>query len=114
MKLVFIETPLFTRLLPEYLDDQEYRALQQVLLENPHLGDLMPGTGGFRKVRWKDPKRGKGKRGGLRVIYYHLTTDHQIWFFTLYDKNEVSDLTPDEKKRLKQAIQMELAARRKK
>ena len=48
------------------------------------------------------------------MIYYHLTTDHQIWFFTLYDKNEVSDLTPEEKKRLKQAIQMELAARRKK
>ena len=78
IKLVFFETPLFTRLLSEYLDDQEYRALQLALLENPQMGDLMPGTGGFRKVRWKDPKRGKGKRGGLRVIYYHLTTDHQI------------------------------------
>jgi len=88
--------------------------LQLVLLENPQMGDLMPGTGGFRKIRWKDPKRGKGKRGGLRVIYYHLATDHQIWFFTLYHKDEISDLTPEEKKRLKQAIQMELAARRKK
>jgi len=114
MKLVFFETPLFTRLLPEYLDDQQYRALQQALLDNPQMGDLMPGTGGFRKVRWKDPKRGKGKRGGLRVIYYHLIADNQIWFFTLYDKNEASDLTPDEKKQLKQAIQTELAARRKK
>ena len=72
------------------------------------MGDLMPGTGGFRKVRWRDPKR-----GGLRVIYYHLTADHQIWFFTLYDKDEASDLTADEKKQLKQAIQTELAARRK-
>jgi len=113
MKLVFFETPLFTRLLPEYLDDQEYSSLQLALLENPRMGDLMSGTGGFRKVRWKDPKRGKGKRGGLRVIYYYLTTDHQIWFFTLYDKDEASDLTPEEKKKLKQAIQKELATRRK-
>ena len=112
MKLVFFETPLFTRLLPEYLDDQEYRALQLALLENPQKGDLMAGTGGFRKVRWQDPRRAKGKRGGLRVIYYYLTADHQIWFFTLYDKNEAIDLTTDEKKQLKQAIQKELAARR--
>jgi len=114
MKLVFFETPLFTKLLPEYLDDKEYRALQLALLDNPEMGDLMPGTGGFRKVRWQDPRRGKGKRGGLRVIYYHLSTDYQIWFFTLYDKNEATDLTSDEKKLLKQAIQKELAARREK
>ena len=111
MKLVFFETPLFSRLLSEYLDDQEYRALQLALLENPEMGDLMSGTGGFRKVRWQDPRRGKGKRGGLRVIYYHLSTDHQIWFFTLYDKNEAVDLTSDEKKLLKQAIKNELATR---
>ena len=78
------------------------------------MGDMMPGTGGFRKVRWQDPKRGKGKRGGLRVIYYYLSANHQIWFFTLYNKNEAIDLTPDEKNLLKQAIQKELAARRKK
>ncbi|VAW66036.1 hypothetical protein MNBD_GAMMA10-3376 [hydrothermal vent metagenome] len=114
MKLVFFETPVFTRLLPEYLDDKEYRALQLALLENPELGDLMPGTGGFRKMRWKDPRRGRGKRGGLRVIYYHLTTDHRVWFFSLYDKDEAPDLSADEKKLLKQAIQKELAARREK
>jgi len=51
MKLVFLETPLFTQLLPEYLNDKEYRALQLALLENPEMGDLMPGTGGFRKAR---------------------------------------------------------------
>ena len=114
MKLVFFETPTFTRLLPEYLDDQEYRALQLTLLENPQMGDLMPGTGVFRKMRWHVPSGGKGKRGGLRVIYYHLTAGHQIWFFTLYSKDEATDLTPDEKRQLKQAIQTELAARRKK
>ncbi len=47
------------------------------------MGDVMPGTGGFRKVRWEDARRGKGKRGGLRVMYYYLAADHQIWFFAL-------------------------------
>lgn len=112
MKIVFFETPLFTRLLPDYLDDEGYRGLQTALLENPELGDVMPGTGGFRKVRWQDRRRSKGKRGGLRVIYYYLTADHQIWFFTLYDKDEAADLTSEEKRALKQAIQAELAARR--
>ena len=56
MKLVFFETPLFTRLLPDYLDDEGYRGLQCVLLENPELGAVMSGTGGFRKLRWKDLK----------------------------------------------------------
>ena len=71
MKLVFFETPLFTRLLADYLNDESYQALQRMLLENPELGDVIPGTGGFRKVRWEDSRRGKGKRGGLRVIYYY-------------------------------------------
>ena len=52
MKFVFVEAPLFTRLLPDYLDDETYRELQELLLANPDLGDVMPGTGGFRKVRW--------------------------------------------------------------
>ena len=72
----------------------------------------MPGTGGFRKLRWRDSGRGKGKRGGLRIIYYHLTSDHQIWFVTIYGKDETTDLTVEEKRILKRAIQTELAARR--
>ena len=74
----------------------------------------MSGTGGFRKARWEDTRRGKGKRGGLRIIYYYLNSDHQIWFFTLYSKNEAVDLTAEEKKVLKKAIQAELDARRRK
>ena len=74
----------------------------------------MPGTGGFRKMQWEDPRRGKGKRGGLRIIYYYLSADHQIWFFTIYGKDEAADLSQDEKKALKQAVQAELAARRRK
>jgi len=114
MNLVFFEAPVFTRLLPDYLCDEAYRALQGALLENPELGEVMPGTGGFRKERWEDARRGKGKRGGLRVIYYLLKADHQIWFFTLYDKNEATDLSSSEKKMLKVAIQAELKARRQK
>ncbi len=112
MKLVFFETPLFTRQLPDYLHDESYRTLQRALLENPEIGKVMPGTGGFRKIRWEDPRRGKGKRGGLRVIYYYLTADRQIWFFTVYDKDEATDLSSGEKKALKKAIQAELKARR--
>jgi len=112
MKLLFLETPLFTRLVGDYLSEESYRALQQALMENPEIGVLIPGTGGFRKIRWEDMRRGRGKRGGLRIIYYFLSKERQIWFFTLYDKDEAADLTSDEKKALKRAIQVELEARR--
>ncbi len=107
----FIEAPAFTRYLPDYLDDDEYRALQKQLGLGPAVGDLIPGTGGFRKIRWADKRRGKGRRGGLRVIYYHFVADHQIWLMTLYGKNEAADLTPGEKKALKVAIESECKAR---
>ena len=71
----------------------------------------MAGSGGFRKLRWQDPRRGKGKRGGLRVVYYYLTADRQIWLFTIYDNDELADLSAHEKRALKKAIQAELAAR---
>jgi hypothetical protein len=112
MKLVFFETQLFSRLLPSYLDDEEYRRLQDALLRVPELGDVIPGTGGFRKMRWLDPRRGKGKRGGLRVIYYVLAADEQIWLFTIYDKGETKDLTAQQCRSLKQAILEELSVRR--
>jgi hypothetical protein len=107
----FIEGPAFTRHVPDYLADDEYRALQSELAREPEKGDLMPGTGGFRKLRWADPRRGKGRRGGLRVIYYHFVSSQQVWLMTLYDKDEAADLTPREKKTLKAAIEAELQAR---
>jgi len=85
--------------------------LQNGLTNNPELGDLMPGTGGFRKLRWADKRRGKGRRGGLRIIYYYFLSDQQIWLMTLHDKNEASDLTPREKKALQAAIAAELKMR---
>jgi mRNA-degrading endonuclease RelE of RelBE toxin-antitoxin system len=107
----FVEAPPFTRYLREYLDEDGYRKLQACLSENPEMGDLIPGTGGFRKLRWADIRRGKGRRGGLRIIYYYLLSDHQIWLMTLYGKDEASDLTGKQKKDLRISIEKELAAR---
>lgn len=107
----FMEAPAFSRYLSDYLDDEGYRELQRALAREPDLGDLIPGTEGFRKVRWGDKRRGKGRRGGLRVIYYHFVVDHQIWMMTLYGKDEAADLAPREKKALKAAIEGECRAR---
>lgn len=107
----FIEAPTFTAHLAGYLVDDEYRALQAFLAGDPEAGDVIPGTGGFRKLRWADPARGKGKRGGLRVIYYYLLSDVQIWLMTLYNKGEMSDLNAAEKRALKSALDAELARR---
>ena len=107
----FIEAPVFTKLLGEYLTDDEYHALQMFLAEDPHAGALIPGTGGFRKMRWTDPRRSKGKRGGLRVIYYYFSEDLQIWFLTIYNKDEADDLTFDQRRMLKAAIDRETQER---
>jgi hypothetical protein len=109
--MLFIEAPAFTGLLPSYLSDDQYRGLQEALLSNPDAGAVMPQTGGFRKVRWPDPRCGKGTRGGLRIIYYHFIEDAQIWFMTLYGKDELKDLTPAQKRTLKAAINAERQAR---
>jgi mRNA-degrading endonuclease RelE of RelBE toxin-antitoxin system len=103
----FFEAPAFTRYLSRYLEDEQYRELQSALANTPELGDLMPGTGGFRKLRWVDTRRGKGRRGGLRIIYYWFDNHGQIWMMTIYDKNEASDLAPDQRKALKAAIEAE-------
>jgi hypothetical protein len=107
----FIEAPAFTRHVHEYLDDDRYRALQAALAANPNLGDVMQGAGGFRKMRWADPRRGKGRRGGLRIIYFYFESDQQIWLMALYGKDQASDLTAREKKALKAAMDLELKTR---
>ena len=93
--MVFIETSLFTRLLPDRLSDDEYRAFQNYLAECPGAGDIVQGTGGLRKARWA--AKGKGKRGGVRIIYYWYVQRHQIYLMTIYAKNEVSDLSARER-----------------
>ena len=86
--------------------------MQQALASNPEQGDLIPGAGGIRKLRWADSRRGKGKRGGLRIIYYCFSSDEEIWLLTLYGKDEASDLSKDEKAQLKRALEAERAARK--
>jgi hypothetical protein len=107
----FLEAPAFTRYVSGYLTDDEYRELQNRMAAAPKHGDVIPGTGGFRKLRWTDPRRGKGRRGGLRVIYYYFPGAQQIWLITLYDKDEASDLRPKERQALRSAIEIELRAR---
>ena len=113
MKAVFVELPPFERHRADYLDDDAFLRLQRLLMLNPGAGDVIPGTGGLRKLRFGDERRGKGKRGGLRVIYYWWDTGSQFWLFTVFDKDEMSDLTATERKALKEMIKRELEARRK-
>ncbi len=80
----FIETKLFTRLIDEYLSDDEFAALQLYLIVNPEGGDLIKGSGGVRKMRWA--ASGRGKSGGIRVIYYLRREQGQIWLLTAYSK----------------------------
>ena len=87
----FIETKLFTKFVQEYLDDEEYAALQYVLMENPEAGPVVAGSGGVRKLRWGAP--GRGKRGGYRIIYYVRRANGVIWMLTMYPKN-VADSIP--------------------
>lgn len=108
----FVEAPAFSRYREDYLDDDGFAELQRSIGANPEVGDLIQGAGGIRKMRWKDPRRGKGKRGGLRVIYYCFLADEEIWFLTLYDKDEASDLTKSEREQLRRALEEERAARR--
>ena len=109
----FFEATPFTHHLKDYLKDDQYRELQTLLLLNPLEGDVIQGTGGFRKLRWADTRRGKGKRGGLRVIYYYFENSQQIWMLTIYDKNTSDDLSTEQKRLLKNELEKEKRARRK-
>ncbi len=112
MKAVFVELPAFERHRTDYLGDDTFRALQNLLMKQPQAGDPIPDTGGLRKLRFADARRGKGKRGGLRVIYYWWEAGFQFWLFTLYDKGEMAGLTAQQRRVLKGLIKAELEARR--
>ncbi len=111
MKALFKELPAFARHRADYLADDEFRDLQNALMENPCAGAVIEGTGGLRKLRYGDRRRGKGKRGGLRVIYFWWETGRQFWLFTLYDKDEATDLSMSERRLLRDMLKRELEAR---
>ena len=101
--MVFVEATAFTKLLPDYLDDEEYRRLQAHLMKQPDAGAVIRGSGGVRKVRWGS--RGKGKSGGLRVIYYWVTAEDQIVMLTIYGKGEKEDLSVADLKRIVKLVE---------
>ena len=96
--MVFVETALFTRLLGDYLGDEEYRALQSHLIVHPDAGAIIKGSGGVRKIRWRFG--GKGKSGGIRVIYYWAKSVDQVFMLTLYGKGEKEDLSSADLRRI--------------
>jgi len=96
--MLFVESHHFTKTLLDHLTDEEYRGLQERLISTPTAGDVMPGCGGLRKIRHGDPRRGKGRRGGIRIIYLYLPEPHWLFLLDLYGKDEQDELTPQEKR----------------
>ena len=86
----FIEATAFTKLIYKYLSEDEFLGLQSFLLEYPEAGKVVPGSGGIRKVRWAIS--GKGKSGGVRVIYYFNRQEDEIWLLTIYSKSETENI----------------------
>jgi hypothetical protein len=101
--MVFIETSRFTELLDNYLNDDEYRELQNYLLENPNAGVIIRNSGGIRKLRWA--ARGKGKSGGVRIIYYWAPIPDHIYFLTLYSKGEQENIDAATLKRIAKLLE---------
>jgi hypothetical protein len=100
--LTFVETRLFTDLVQRYLSDEEYAELQQMLAAQPEAGNVIRGSGGVRKLRWRTA--GRGKRGGIRVIYYLRSRQEQIWMLTVYAKNEEENVPGHILKKIKEEI----------
>jgi len=105
--LTFVETHVFTRRVTELLLDAQYRALQWTLGMVPDHGDVIPGTGGLRKVRWGI--QGRGKRGGLRVIYYWHKPAEVIYLLLVFEKTRRADLTPEQRRALARLVREELS-----
>ncbi len=101
--MLFIETPIFTEVVQEYLSDESYSELQQALILRPDAGNVIPGSGGLRKLRWRT--KHEGKRGGLRIIYYWYVSGETFYMVFLYKKNEQEDLTHSQIKVLRRLVE---------
>jgi len=104
--MIIIETKIFSRQINQLLNSEVYRDLQNHLVKNPATGDIIKGSGGIRKVRWG--KESRGKRGGIRVLYYWIKSSEIILMLLAYSKNVSDDLTKNELKILKQLVKKEL------
>jgi hypothetical protein len=103
--MIFIEAGTFTKLLPHYLTDEQYRRLQSYLIQMPEAGKVIKGSGGVRKLRWGTAD--SGKSGGIRVIYFWKNANHEIWMLTLYDKSEQSTISGHLLKKIAEALKNE-------
>jgi hypothetical protein len=101
--MVLVETSIFTRQVQELLSDEDYGKLQAALVSRPNMGSVIRGTGGLRKMRWALP--GRGKRGGLRVIYYWAVTQDQLLMLFMYPKTERDDLSQVQLKILREIVE---------
>ncbi|MBT0587941.1 type II toxin-antitoxin system RelE/ParE family toxin [Alteromonas oceanisediminis] len=100
--MIFIETSLFTKILPSYLGEEDYRGLQNYLLQHPESGNIVKGSGGVRKVRWAGEQQGKS--GGVRVIYYWKKSESEMWMLTIYSKSEKATIPGHQLKKIAEAI----------
>ncbi len=98
----FIESTAFERVRAVYLDDDEYSELQQFMMANPEAGDVVRESGGVRKLRWK--RKGMGKSGGLRVIYFVRYQPNEFWMLTLYAKAKQGNVPAHMLRKLKEAF----------
>jgi len=101
--MMIIETPIFTKLITQIMSDDEYRALQEALIMRPELGVVIKNSGGLRKLRWS--LQGRGKSGGVRVIYYWMNADEQLYMLLAYPKNEQENLTDAQLSALRAIVQ---------
>jgi mRNA-degrading endonuclease RelE of RelBE toxin-antitoxin system len=99
--LEFIEMTPFEKDRGQYFSDDSYRKFQDYLISDPRIGDVMEGTGGFRKVRWKDANKNQGKSGGIRIVYYFVDQDNQVFLAKIIGKSRVANLNDKQKKELK-------------
>jgi mRNA-degrading endonuclease RelE of RelBE toxin-antitoxin system len=103
--VVILETHAFTARISELLPDDDYRLLQQALVVRPDAGRLIRGTGGLRKLRWA--AKGRGKRGGARIVYYWHVRGDRLLMLLAYAKGEQDDLTPRQQAVLRKIVQTE-------
>jgi len=103
--MVIVETTIFTQRIQGLLTDEEYRLFQLHLVNNPDAGKTIPGSGGLRKLRWS--AGGHGKRGGIRVIYYWLSSRDTALLLYAYPKSKQDDLTAEQLRQIKKIVEKE-------